>query len=61
MSLEGCPKCGYALAVTDRQCRHCFGLAHRLTKFTKRDVTLICGAVSIALAIGFLIYWTTVH
>jgi hypothetical protein len=57
MSLEACPKCGYAVALTDRQCRHCFGLARHISKFSKRDVSLIFGAISIAVAATFAVYW----
>ena len=57
MPLEACPKCGYALAMIDHQCRHCSGLSRALPKFKKLDGTIVSRTILIAVVVGLVVYW----
>lgn len=57
MSLESCPKCGYALSVIDHQCRHCTGISQSVSKFAKRETPLAYAAIVALVALSFAIYW----
>ena len=53
MSLESCRRCGYAVAITGGECRHCSSSASAAAPTSWRDPKLLLpfGAVGIALAI----------
>jgi hypothetical protein len=57
MPLEACPKCGYAVAMIDHQCRHCSGLSRALPKFKKLDAPIVSGTILIAFVLSLLVYW----
>lgn len=56
MPLEACPTCGYAVSMTDHQCRHCPGPSAPVFKFTTLDRTNVTRAILIVIA-GVVIYW----
>jgi len=57
MPLEACPKCGYAVAMIDHQCRHCSGLSRALPKFKKLDGTIVSRTILIAVVVSVVVYW----
>ena len=57
MSLEACPKCGYAMSIIDHQCRHCGGSSEALPKFKKLDAATVSNGILIAFIISAVIYW----
>ncbi len=61
MSLQACPKCGYALSVSEHQCRHCSGLSRGVSALTKRDTLMVYAAITAAVAVSFSLYWMFVR
>lgn len=63
MSLESCPKCGYAVAIVNSDCRHCSPRASAFLAPTKwRDAKLLLPFLaSASFALAVLAYWMFVH
>ena len=62
MSLESCPKCGYAVAIASSDCRHCSPRASAFLAPPKwREANLLLPIASASFALAVLAYWMFVH
>ena len=59
MSLEACPKCGYAVSLADRRCGHCASAAHGPVTRPTRNGKLSSAALLIAVTVAIAIYLAT--
>ena len=57
MSLQSCPRCGYALAIASSDCRHCSPRASAFLAPTKwREAKLLLPLASASFALAVLVY-----
>jgi hypothetical protein len=56
MSLESCPKCGYALPVSGPNCRHCVNVVISNPQFTPFDSPQTVTITMVMLGLGLFAY-----